>query len=108
MRDHRCAWVPIEEPRLTTGCDRAIRHLGDPPNELVVENYVYTRALDPWRFGAQALDLSRAGLRMAQFPQHDARLVPASERLSAAILERRLRHPGDPVLDAHVAAAVAK
>ncbi len=30
------------------------------------------------------------------------------ERLSAAILERRLRHPGDPVLDAHVAAAVAK
>jgi phage terminase large subunit-like protein len=25
-----------------------------------------------------------------------------------AILERRLRHPGDPVLDAHVAAAVAK
>jgi phage terminase large subunit-like protein len=37
-----------------------------------------------------------------------AALVPASERLSAAILERRLRHPGDPVLDAHVAAAVAK
>ena len=37
-----------------------------------------------------------------------ARIVPASERLSAAILERRLRHPGDPVLDAHVAAAVAK
>jgi phage terminase large subunit-like protein len=35
-------------------------------------------------------------------------MVPASERLSAAILERRLRHPGDPVLDAHVFAAVAK
>jgi len=34
--------------------------------------------------------------------------VPASERLSAAILERRLKHPGDPVLDAHVHAAVAK
>ncbi len=34
--------------------------------------------------------------------------MPAGERLSAAILERRLRHPGDPILDAHVAAAVAK
>lgn len=65
-------------------------------------------AFDPWRFGAQALDLASAGLRMVQFPQNDSRLVPASERLSAAILERRLRHPGDPVLDAHVAAAVAK
>jgi phage terminase large subunit-like protein len=63
---------------------------------------------DPWRFGAQAIDLSAAGLRMVQFPQTDSRLVPASERLSAAILEQRLRHPGDPVLDAHVAAAVAK
>lgn len=35
-------------------------------------------------------------------------MVPASERLSAAILERRMKHPGDPVLDAHVHAAVAK
>jgi phage terminase large subunit-like protein len=65
-------------------------------------------AFDPWRFGAQALDLSKGGISMVQFPQHDSRLVPASERLSAAILERRLRHPGDPVLDRHVAAAVAK
>jgi phage terminase large subunit-like protein len=65
-------------------------------------------AFDPWRFGAQALDLAKAGLRMVQFPQSDSRLVPAGERLSAAILERRLRHPGDPVLDAHVSAAVAK
>ena len=65
-------------------------------------------AFDPWRFGAQALDLQSAGLRMVQFPQQDSRMVPAGERLSAAILEGRLRHPGDPVLDRHVAAAVAK
>jgi len=45
---------------------------------------------------------------MVEFPQADSRMVPASERLSAAVLEGRLRHPGDPVLDAHVAAAVAK
>ncbi len=75
----------------------------------LAERYVIAEAaFDPWRFGAQALDLANAGLRMVQFPQTDSRLVPASERLSAAILERRLRHPGDPVLDAHVAAAVAK
>jgi phage terminase large subunit-like protein len=61
-----------------------------------------------WRFGAQALDLSQRGLPMVEYPQHNSRMVPASERLSAAILERRLKHPGDPVLDAHVAAAVAK
>jgi phage terminase large subunit-like protein len=65
-------------------------------------------AFDPWRFGAQALDLSKAGLRMVQFPQHDSRLVPASERLTAAIMEHRLKHPGNPVLDAHVHAAIAK
>jgi phage terminase large subunit-like protein len=63
---------------------------------------------DPWRFGSQALDLSQRGLRMVEYPQTNSRLVPATERLSAAILERRLRHPGDPVLDAHVHAAVAK
>jgi phage terminase large subunit-like protein len=45
---------------------------------------------------------------MVEFPQANSRMVPASERLSAAILEGRLRHPGDPVLDAHVHAAVAK
>jgi hypothetical protein len=76
--------------------------------ELAERYLIVEAAFDPWRFGAQALDLSAAGLRMVQFPQHDARLVPATERCSAAILERRLKHPGDPVLDAHVHAAIAK
>jgi phage terminase large subunit-like protein len=76
--------------------------------ELAGRYVVIEAAFDPWRFGAQALHLSKTGMRMVEFPQHDSRLVPASERLSAAILERRLRHPGDPVLDAHVHAAVTK
>jgi len=76
--------------------------------ELAERQVIVEAAFDPWRFGAQALDLSKAGLRMVQFPQTDARLVPAGERLSAAIMERRLRHCGDIVLSAHVAAAVAK
>ena len=53
-------------------------------------------------------DLKARGVRVSEFPYHDSRMTPASERLSAATLERRLRHPGDRVLDAHVAAAVAK
>lgn len=77
-------------------------------HELAERFVIAELTFDPWRFGAQALDLSKRGLRVSAFPQTDARLVPAGERLSAAILERRLQHPGDPVLDAHVAAAVAK
>jgi phage terminase large subunit-like protein len=74
----------------------------------IAEMYAVMRVyFDPWRFGAQALDLSQRGLPMVEYPQHNSRMVPASERLSAAILERRLKHPGDAVLDAH-AAAVAK
>ena len=45
---------------------------------------------------------------MVEFPQSDSRMVPAGERLSAAIMEGRLQHPGDPILDAHVAAGGAK
>jgi phage terminase large subunit-like protein len=75
----------------------------------LAERYAVMRVyFDPWRFGAQALELSQRGLPMVECPQSNSRLVPASERLSAAILERRLQHPGDPVLDAHVHAAVAK
>lgn len=65
-------------------------------------------AFDPWRAGGLATTLQAEGMRMVAFPQSAPRMVPASERLSAAILEGRLSHPGDPVLDAHVAAAVAK
>ena len=42
------------------------------------------------------------------FPQHDARMVPASQRLYDAIVEGRLVHGNDPQLNEHVAAAVAR
>jgi hypothetical protein len=58
----------------------------------LAEGYtIMEAAFDPWRFGAQALDRSKRGIRMVQFPQHDSRLVPASERLSAAIALRTNR-----------------
>lgn len=65
-------------------------------------------AYDPWRFHESAKQLERDGLRVVEFPQSHSRMVPASETLHAAVVERRLRHPGHPDLDRHVANAVAK
>ena len=61
-------------------------------------------AYDPWRFQGEALRLEAEGIgRWSSFPQSHARMVPASERLACAIIERKLRHYGDPELDRHVA-----
>jgi len=66
-------------------------------------------AFDPWRWKSEALRLEADGIGpMVEFPQSHARMVPASERLASAIIEGRLRHPGHPDLDRHVARAVAK
>ena len=46
---------------------------------------------DPWRFQAPALDLEQRGLRMVEFPQSNARMIPASERLHAVVTEGRLK-----------------
>jgi len=48
---------------------------------------------DPWRFGQAAQELEREGLLVGAFPQHDARMLPASARLHAAIVERKLTLP---------------
>jgi len=43
-----------------------------------------------------------------EFPQTDVRMVPASARLHAAIVERRLTLPDDAELAQHAANTVAK
>jgi len=43
-----------------------------------------------------------------QFPQSNARLIPASERLYRAVIEKRITHGNDAELNRHVATAVAK
>jgi phage terminase large subunit-like protein len=64
---------------------------------------------DPMRFESEAMRLeSEHGLMAVEFPQHDSRMIPASENLHRVIVEGRLTHPGDPELDRHIAAAVAK
>ena len=42
------------------------------------------------------------------FPQHDARMIPASARLHAAIVERRLTPPKDAELARHASDAIAR
>lgn len=65
-------------------------------------------AYDPWHASQMALEWDQRGLEVITFPQHDGRMVPASQTLYDAIVEGRLVHPDDPDLNAHVAAAVAK
>ena len=76
--------------------------------ELAATYDVREVAYDPWRFQQGALELQEAGLLVVEFPQSNTRMVPASERLYAAVVEGRLKHPNDPHLNAHVAAAVAR
>lgn len=89
--------------------DDAVLQVPDAIRELkgryAVEEVVY----DPWRFESEALRLEREeGLTVVAFPQSHQRMVPASERLHAAIVERRLRHPGLPELDRQIANAVPR
>jgi phage terminase large subunit-like protein len=63
---------------------------------------------DPWRAGQMAREWEQRGILSVDFPQSDARMIPASQSLSDAITEARLTHPDDPQLNAHVAAAVAR
>jgi len=52
--------------------------------------------------------LERVGVTCVQFNQNDQRMVPASERLYSAIVERRLTLPDDPELARHASNASAK
>ena len=63
---------------------------------------------DPWRFGQAAQELEREGMLVVAFPQHDARTIPASARLHAAIVEQRLTLPDGPELARHASDAIAR
>lgn len=58
---------------------------------------------DPWHVvGYLTESWEQRGLTVVEFPQTDTRLVPATDRLHRAVTERRLTHPNDPRLNAHV------
>jgi phage terminase large subunit-like protein len=63
---------------------------------------------DPWRFGQAAQELAREGVTVVEFPQHDGRMIPASQRLHAAIVEGRITFPDDRELARHAADTIAR
>ena len=87
-----------------SGVLEAVDHVRALAAKFNVRELVY----DPWRFGQAAQELEREGLLVVAFPQHDARMIPASARLHAAIVERRLTLPDDPELARHASDAIAR
>lgn len=63
---------------------------------------------DPWRAQMLAKIAEQHGIRTTTFAQSDSRMIPASAALHQAIVEKRIHHPADEKLDAHVAAAIAR
>ena len=47
-------------------------------------------------------------MTVVAFPQHDARMIPASARLHAAIVEQRLVVPDNAQLARHASEAIAR
>jgi phage terminase large subunit-like protein len=90
--------------------DDAVLAVTDALLELHADGWLIREiAYDPWRYQAEALRLEREhGISTVEFPQSHSRMTVASEGLHSAIVEKRLRHPGHPALDRHVAQVVAK
>ena len=64
-------------------------------------------SFDPAWFSRSAPVLEGDGLAMIEFPQSDARMVPAAQTLYQLVTEGKLAHDGNPVLKRHVENAVA-
>jgi phage terminase large subunit-like protein len=88
--------------------DQGVLDCVDKVRELAGEFNVRELLFDPWRFGQAAQELEREGITVTQFPQTDARMVPASDRLYRAIVEKRVILPDSEELRQHAAAAIAK
>jgi len=93
--------------RIFTG-EEAVLEVAAFVPELAERYHVAEAVVDPWRAGQMAREWEQRGIMAADFPQHDGRMIPASQALHDAITEGRLVHPDDPQLNAHVAAAIAK
>lgn len=66
-------------------------------------------ACDPFRFERSMEELAAEGLPMTEFRTNElARMVPACQGFSDAVLDGRLTHDGDPALARHVENAKVK
>ena len=57
--------------------------------------------VDPYAMQRTMMVLAGEGLPVEEYPQQDAYMVPASQNIYDLVLERRLRHGGHPLLQAH-------
>jgi hypothetical protein len=88
-------WVTED---LRVGCaifhgEQGVLDALDQVRDLARRYDVRELVFDPWRFGQAAQELEREGMTVVAFPQHDARMIPASARLHAAIVEQRITPP---------------
>jgi phage terminase large subunit-like protein len=88
--------------------DRAVLEIAEVVRELAERYTIIECCFDPWRAGQIGQELEQRGVRVSAFPQHDARMIPASQRLYDAITERRIVHPDDERLNRHVATTIAR
>jgi phage terminase large subunit-like protein len=93
--------------------DRAMGYLDfleveDLLRELCMTYDVRRILFDPFTMMRSMITLAEEGLPVEEYPQNDARMVPASQTLYDLVLEARVRHGGDPVLRAQAAVAAAR
>lgn len=103
-------WVTED---LRVGCevyegDEAVLTVAQRVRELAELYEIRELVHDPWRFQQAALEMEAEGLPIIPFPQSNARMVPASERLYAAIREGRITHANQPTLNRHIGRVIAR
>jgi phage terminase large subunit-like protein len=88
--------------------DEAVLEVAAFVSELAERFQIVEAVFDPWRAGQMAQEWEQRGIPAVAFPQSDSRMIPACERLYDAVVHKRLVHPDDPELNAHVHGAVAR
>ncbi len=88
--------------------DPAVLDAKDVIRELAGTYTVREVMFDPWRAGQLAQELEQERLVVTAFPQTDARMIPASDRLYRAVVEKRLTVPDEDELRAQVANTIAR
>ena len=87
--------------------DAAILEAKQLVEELATKYEVCMFAFDPWRANQLAQELKERGIPVKEFPCSDSRLMPASDRLYRAIVERRIVLPDDQEFRQHSANTIA-
>jgi phage terminase large subunit-like protein len=88
--------------------DDAVLEARDVIRDLAAKYTVREIVFDPWRAGQLAAELEREGIPCIAFPQSDSRMIPASARLHAAVVEKRITVPADEDLAVHAANTIAR